>query len=185
MNETSQISEKRGKSILLAQRQKEIKDYLVNKGFASVEELGEMFEVSSMTIRCDLDELQRQGLLQHIYGGAMDNEKVFFEISFQDKTVQFAKEKERNGRALAELILHGDTVFIDSGTTTFQITRFLKDKKITTITNSLDIALELSSSPLVNIHMTGGILHKGPLNVFGSQTENFINQIRADKLLSV
>ncbi len=168
--------------MLPAQRRKKIKEYLVNNGFASVEELGKMFEISGMTIRRDLDELQRQGLLQRIYGGAMDNEKAFFEMSFKAKTGQFAEEKERIGRASAELVSHGETVFIDSGTTTFQVARFLKGKKITAITNSLNIALELATSPVVDIHVTGGILRKGPLNVFGPQTEIFINQIRADKL---
>ena len=167
--------------MLPAQRRKEIKDYLVNNGFASVEELGKLFEVSGMTIRRDLDELQRQGLLARTYGGAMDNEKAFFEMSFQAKTSLFAEEKERIGRASAALISHGETVFIDSGTTTFQVARFLKGKNITAITTSLNIALELAASPMVDIHVTGGILQKGSLNVFGPQTENFINQVRADK----
>jgi len=167
--------------MLPAERRKKIKDYLVKNGFASVEELSILFDVSEMTIRRDLDALQHQGLLQRTYGGAMDNEKVFFEMSFHAKSNQFSDEKERIGRASAQLVSNGETVFIDSGTTTFQVAKFLKEKNFTIITNSLNIALEMATSPAIDIHVTGGILRKGPLNVFGPQTENFINQIRADK----
>lgn len=168
--------------MLPLQRQKKIKDYLVENGFASIDELGKVFNVSGMTIRRDLDELQRKGLIQRTYGGAMDTEKAFFEMSFRAKAGQFAEEKERIGKASAELVQDGDTVFIDSGTTTYQVARFLKDKKITVVTNSLNIALELVTSPTVDIQVTGGILRKGPLNVYGPQTEIFLNQIRVDKV---
>ena len=168
--------------MLPLQRQKKIKDYLVENGFASIDELGKVFSVSGMTIRRDLDELQRRGLIQRTYGGAMDTEKAFFEMSFHAKAGQFAEEKERIGKAAAELVQDGDTVFIDSGTTTYQVARFIKEKKITVVTNSLNIALELVTSPTVDIQVTGGILRKGPLNVYGPQTEIFLNQIRVDKV---
>jgi DeoR family fructose operon transcriptional repressor len=99
--------------MLPIQRQKKIKDYLAKNGFASVDELGKVFNVSGMTIRRDLDELQQQGLIQRTYGGAMDAEKAFFEMSFRAKVGQFAEEKERIGKASAELVEDGDTVFID------------------------------------------------------------------------
>ncbi len=168
--------------MLPIQRQKKIKDYLVKNGFASVDELGKVFNVSGMTIRRDLDELQRQGLIQRPYGGAMDTERAFFEMSFRAKAGQFAEEKERIGKACADLVQNGDTVFIDSGTTTYQVARFIKDKIITVVTNSLNIALELATSPTVDIQVTGGILRKGSLNVYGPQTEIFLNQIRANKV---
>jgi DeoR/GlpR family transcriptional regulator of sugar metabolism len=70
--------------MLPIQRQLKIKEFLVEKGFASVEELSKHFEVSEMTIRRDLDELHEQGVIQRIYGGAMDNDQAFFEMSVNE-----------------------------------------------------------------------------------------------------
>ena len=71
--------------MLQLERQVRIKEHLVEKGFASIEELSKVFSVSEMTIRRDLDELQNQGLIQRIYGGAMDKDRVFFEMSVSAK----------------------------------------------------------------------------------------------------
>ncbi len=168
-------------SRLPAQRQKLIKNYLVEHGFASVEELGKQFKVSEMTIRRDLDELQRQGLLQRTYGGAMDSDVAFFEMSVTAKEDTFAREKARIGIAAAAMINDGDTVMLDSGTTTMQIACALRNKRLTVVTNALNIATELAKYPDIDILVAGGLLRKGPLNTVGPQTDHFIQELRVDK----
>ena len=167
--------------MLQIERQVKIKEYLVEKGFASVEDLSKIFKVSEMTIRRDLDELHKQGLIQRIYGGAMANDPAFFEMSVMAKSTQFAYEKEKIGRAAAEMVKDGDTVLMDSGTTTLEVAKNLKYKKITLITNALNVAIELSVCPQIEIIVAGGILRKTVLNTVGPQTDSFINDLRVDK----
>jgi DeoR family fructose operon transcriptional repressor len=168
--------------MLPIQRQLKIKEFLVERGFTSVEELSKQFEVSEMTIRRDLDELHEQGIIQRIYGGAMDNDQAFFEMSVNAKSEKFAAEKIKIGRAGADLVQNGDTVFMDSGTTTLEVAKNLKGKKITIITTALNVAVELSVSPDIDILVAGGILRKGPLNTTGPQTDTFIRELRVDKV---
>lgn len=167
--------------MLPIQRQLKIKEFLVEKGFASVEELSKHFEVSEMTIRRDLDELHEQGVIQRIYGGAMDNDQAFFEMSVNAKSEKFSTEKIKIGRAAADLVQNGDTVFMDSGTTTLEVAKNLKNKKITIITTALNVAIELSASADIDILVAGGILRKGPLNTTGPQTDAFIRELHVDK----
>ena len=82
-----------------AQREKYFED-----GFVSVEELCEMFGVSDMTIRRDLTNLEKQGLLLRKYGGATISEGAFYEISFKAKVVQSVEEKKRIGEAAADMV---------------------------------------------------------------------------------
>ena len=168
-------------SMLPVNRQLKIKEFLVEKGFASVEDLSNIFNVSEMTIRRDLDELHRRGLIQRVYGGAMSNDTAFFEMSVSAKTTQFTSEKERIGLAGAELVNDGDTVLIDSGTTTIEVAKNLKNKNFTLITNALNVAIELSTSPQVEIIVVGGILLKNVQHTVGPQTDAFLKELHVDK----
>lgn len=168
--------------MLPLERQVKIRDFLVKNGFASVEDLSKEFHVSEMTIRRDLDELHRQGLIQRIYGGAMNNDRAFFEMSVTAKASQFAYEKEKIGKAAAEMVKDGETILLDSGTTTLEVARNLRYKKITLITNALNVAVELSVCPDIEILVAGGILRKNALNTVGPQTDVFIKELHVDKV---
>lgn len=168
--------------MMQAERQKTIIDFLAEHGFASVAELCQMFSVSEMTIRRDLSELEKQGLLQRTHGGATVAESTFFLISFKAKLTRLVEEKERIGKAAAEMVRDGDVVILDSGSTTTQVARQLKDKRITVVTNAMNIASELLDCPHIEIHLAGGLLKKFPINLVGPQTIAFFKEIRADKL---
>jgi DeoR/GlpR family transcriptional regulator of sugar metabolism len=168
--------------MILAERQNAIVNLLAERGFASVAELCQMFSVSEMTVRRDLSELEKQGLLQRTHGGATVAESAFFQISFKAKLTQFVAEKERIGKAAAEMVRDGDVVILDSGSTTTQVARHLKDKRITVVTNALNIASELLDCPQIEIHVAGGLLKKLPVNLVGPQTAAFFKEVRADKL---
>lgn len=168
--------------MIRAQRQNEIANYLTANGFASISDLGKMFNVSEMTIRRDLDDLENRGLFQRTYGGALASETAFFEMAYRAKSQLFNEEKERIGKAASELVSNGETVILDSGSTTTQIARFLKNSQITVITTALNIATELANSVSINLLVAGGMLRKATLGLVGPQTDTFFKSIRADKL---
>jgi DeoR family fructose operon transcriptional repressor len=164
------------------ERQSAILQYLTEKGFAAVAALAQEFRVSEMTIRRDLAELESQRALQRTYGGATVYDPAFFEVSLQAKTTQFVEEKRRIGKAAAELVCDGDIVILDAGSTTMLVAKFLKSKRITVITNALNIAADLSDCPNIQLYIAGGQLRQGVLAIVGPETTAFFQHIRADKL---
>jgi DeoR/GlpR family transcriptional regulator of sugar metabolism len=168
--------------VLRRERQQAIVSYVAKRGFASVAELGRMFSVSEMTIRRDLSQLAREGLLRRFYGGASATDSTFFEISFRAKLSQFAEEKERIGRAAAHLVHESETVLMDSGSTTLQVARALKDKRITVVSRCVSAATELSTGLSVRVLLPGGMLRKESLSLIGPETEAYFRDLRVDKL---
>ncbi len=164
------------------ERQGAILHYLTEKGFASVAVLAEEFSVSEMTIRRDLAELEKQRVLQRTYGGATVYDSAFFEVSLQAKTTQFVEEKRRIGKAASDLVKDGDIVILDAGSTTMLVAKFLKTKRITVITNALNVAADLSDCPDIQIYVAGGHLRQGVLAIVGPETAAFFENIRADKM---
>jgi DeoR family transcriptional regulator of aga operon len=131
----------------------------------AVDELSERLGVSVVTIRRDLDLLEQQGLLRRTHGGAVSIEPLFYEPfkkdrSFQAQVERQANEKRRIGRAAAALITPGETIAITPGTTTAEIIRGIPlNSKITVVTNTANIAMELSKRKDVSVFVTGGHLH--------------------------
>lgn len=164
------------------ERQSAILQYLTEKGFAAVAALAQEFHVSEMTIRRDLAELEGQRALQRTYGGATVYDPAFFEVSLQAKTTQFVEEKRRIGKAAADLVQDGDIVILDAGSTTTLVAKFLKTKRITVITNALNIAADLSDCPEIQVYIAGGHLRQGVLAIIGPETAAFFEKIRADKV---
>jgi len=134
-------------------------------GSVAVDELSEHLGVSVVTIRRDLDVLEQQGLLRRTHGGAVSIEPLFYEPfkkdrSFQEQVERQAAEKRRIGRAAAALITPGETIAITPGTTTAEIVRGIPfNSKITVVTNTANIAMELSKRKDVSVFVTGGHLH--------------------------
>lgn len=167
--------------MLPLQRKNEIKKFISERGFASVIELSNYFNVSVMTIRRDLNDLEEEGVIQRSHGGAVKSEDSFAFMSTITKADQYSDEKARIGKMGASLINDGDTIALDSGTTTYEIAKNLMDKKITVITNAINILLELMKNPKIEILFAGGIVQRGMLNTLGYQTDSFIAGYRADK----
>jgi DeoR family transcriptional regulator of aga operon len=138
---------------------------LQEHGAVAVDDLSGQLSVSVVTIRRDLDLLEQQGLLRRTHGGAVSIEPLFYEPfkkdrSFQAQVERLANEKRRIGRAAAALINPGDTIAITPGTTTAEIIRGLPlNSRITVVTNTVNIAMELSKRKDVNVFVTGGHLH--------------------------
>ena len=137
---------------------------LRQEGTVTVELLGAELGASMVTIRRDLDRLEHDGLLQRTHGGAVSIEPLFYEPfkndrSFQAHLGKFSEEKRRIGRAAAALIEKGDTIALTPGTTTLEVIRGLPlNQNITIVTNTVNIAMELSKRKDLDVFVTGGHL---------------------------
>ncbi len=148
----------------------------------SVGTLARQFGVSEMTIRRDLDELQRQGLAVRTHGGAVSTGRLrFMQAGLAGGGSSWAKAAI--GAAAAVLIEPGWTVVFDTGTTALEVAKHMpRDPSITVATTSLCVAQELYSSPS-NIILLGGILRKEFPSVYGPITERLLNDIQVDLLI--
>lgn len=128
---------------------------------ATVAQLCEHFGVSSATIRNDLRNLESAKLLIRTHGGAMIKSKTGFELDSNQKQVQNLDKKQKIAEVAVELIEDGDTIILDTGTTTLELARRLHSKgEITVVTNDLGITLLLEEVDSVNIVFMGGIVRK-------------------------
>ena len=168
-------------------RWEKILQELLRHGEVSVDSLARTFKVSSATIRRDLSELERQGLLRRNHGGAYPLTPLLYEpfrnlSSFQEQAQKCAAEKRRIGLTAASLISDGETVAIGAGTTTTQLARCIRHRKrITIVTNAVNIAMELSHLPEIKVSMTGGDLSGDWFALVGDVAQQNIGQTFFDK----
>lgn len=155
---------------------------IINRGDSvKVGELSREFGVSESTIRRDLNELERFGLIMRTHGGAVSTQINKLEATFVEKQDKYSNEKEKIGKIAAEQIKGGDTIILDSGTTTWYLSKFINAKNITIITNSIALANELSNRDDIQLINTGGITRSNTKAQVGSITERTIKQFRVDK----
>ena len=148
-----------------------------------VSELSQLYEVSEETIRRDLDKLEKEGLATKSYGGAVINENVSIDLPFNIRKNQNVGGKQKMAEIVAEMVQDGDHIFLDASTTAVFIAKALKDKeRLTVITNSMEILIELSDVSGWNIISTGGVMKEGYLAFLGSRTEEVIRSYYVDKV---
>ena len=155
---------------------------LRTNNIVKVPALAKALKVSEVTIRRDLARLEKEGFLIRAYGGAISKEKVGHEFSFQEKLERNKAEKERISKFAATLIQKGDTIFLDTGTTTLHIARALKFRNdLKVVTNSLYVIYELSSAKDIEVILLGGIFRPRSSDLVGPMTEENLIQFYADK----
>lgn len=159
-------------------RLNKILENLQQHGQVQVRELAQEFGVSEMTIRRDLERLAKEGHLVRTYGGATVAAGLIGEQPFAAKAVSHIEEKQRIGRAAADLVQEGDVVLLDAGSTTLAIARCLKGRKgLTVITVDLRIALELCDEPGIDVIVTGGTAMPEVYNLLGPLAEQFVRSL--------
>ncbi|MCS7286865.1 MAG: DeoR/GlpR family DNA-binding transcription regulator [Anaerolineae bacterium] len=169
--------------MLPEERHQLILQLIESKGSVSVSELCKHLAVSSMTIRRDLAELERSGLIRRVYGGAVSARGRSYEPPFLIRSRERRAEKERIGQVAASLIRNGESIALDVGTTTLEIARHLENKRdLTIITPSLHIANVLANKPGIRLILTGGILRSGELSLVGFLAERAFAEFYVDKL---
>lgn len=165
----------------LNKRQSEVYQIIKNQGSIEVRDLIQMFDVSAATIRKDLMLLEQAGLVFRTHGEvhlAAQNKRM---LSLEVRSYLRADAKKAIARAAVREIHEGDSIILDSGSTTLEIAELLSGyQRLTVITNSLPIALSLKESQVMVI-VIGGIFLGQNLSIQGPEAEKYLSQIEADK----
>jgi DeoR/GlpR family transcriptional regulator of sugar metabolism len=152
-------------------------------GRVKVKELAKQFNTSAVTIRNDLNELHQHGLVMRSHGGAVLTDTILRESPVHERLKTHSDEKRRIGAMAATLINDGETIILDSGTTTLEIARQIKKKQgLQIITNGVNIAAELLDARHAQVFIVGGTVRGESASVCGRFTEEMIQQFAADKM---
>jgi DeoR/GlpR family transcriptional regulator of sugar metabolism len=166
------------------ERQKQILSLLSKQGRLSVSEIVEQFSISEATARRDLETLASQGKAQRVHGGVIAAEQAPPELPILLREGEQADEKSSIGRAAAELIADGETIFLGSGTTVLEAAKHLRDRKnLTVITNSLPVLNALAGLKDITVVSLGGQLRDSELSFIGHITEQALAEVRVDKVV--
>ncbi len=166
----------------IEERQQQIIEHLQEYGRVTVKELCKLFQVSNVTIRSDLNELEERGRLIRTHGGAMISNQSSPEVPFNLRMKKHTEEKERMAEAAVSLIQDGEAVFIDGGTTASVLRFFLGEKKdLTIITPNIEIASYLAHHTSLNIFVMGGFLKRESFSTLGTASANVIKEWNISK----
>lgn len=169
--------------MLAVQRREKIMELLLEDGSAKVLNLAKLFKVTEVTIRQDLEKLEKDGLILREHGGAylknIKDQVQTFSITHQDNL----DKKGLIADKCLEFIEPGDTIILDSGSTTTEIAKRLKGwKNLTVITNALNIALILGAESGIEVIVTGGEFKPPTLSLTGQKAADFFKGLYAQKL---
>jgi DeoR family transcriptional regulator of aga operon len=166
-------------------RRQRIASLLHEQGSVQIPTLAELFNVSTQTLRKDLNFLDSKGICTRSPGGAILRRGTVTprEDAIDVKRTLFADEKVRIGKAAAALIGPGESVLLDSGSTTLQIARHVNpNDSLVVVTNDVGIMNELIAHPDVQLVFLGGTLRRKSLSFYGTQTEQALQSLHVDKL---
>ena len=169
--------------MLIGGRRLKIIDLLQEKGNVIVSELSNLLSVTEETIRHDLEGLEKEGLLKRTYGGAIPTNRISLELSFKAREIERKEEKKAIGKVAAGLIEDGDALMFDASTTALEVAKEIKAKKrLTVITSSLAVVLELIDRSEITLISTGGLFHSRSLSYVGPLAEKGARNYHVDKL---
>ncbi|TRZ41853.1 transcriptional repressor AgaR [Robertkochia solimangrovi] len=164
-----------------AERRANILKILDELGKVDVQELSEKFGVTEVTIRNDLDKLEKNRLLVRTHGGAFKTSNIALTVSEKKGVNQ--ELKRLIGKKAASLIDEKDSIILDSGTTTFEISNNLAGfNELTVISNALDIVNNLSQYKNLQVYMPGGYLKEFSMSLVGPMAERNLRQLHCNKL---
>jgi len=169
--------------MLAIQRREKIMELLREDGSAKVISLAKLFKVTEVTIRQDLEKMEKDGLIIREHGGA-----YLKNIKDQVQTFSLTHQENLDKKALIaqkclDFIEPGDTIILDSGSTTTELAKGLKGRKqLTVITNALNIALILGAEPGIEVIVTGGEFKPPTLSLTGQKAADFFKGLHAQKL---
>jgi DeoR/GlpR family transcriptional regulator of sugar metabolism len=162
----------------IAQRRNTILDILHRDQKVYIANLSKQLNASLVTIRTDLDALASEGLLVRMAGGAIlpanGNEHPH-------RAIENYEQKQEIAQTVATIVQDGDTLFINSGTTTLLVAEALKNKKnLSVVTNSLSVATTLGSVPSFRVILLGGAINSPYNFTYGADTQEHLNRFGAD-----
>lgn len=180
-----QMNERRELVLTQAEdRQAKIIELLRQENFVDIRTLTERFEISVATVRRDLGELEEAGHLRRTHGGAVALNQVAQDATNAARMVWKQAEKAAIAEVVAGMIVDGDTVLLDAGTTALEVAKKLTGRSsLTFISNGLDIIAELTRFDGQNIYSVGGEYTETNRSFRGPLAEQFIRQFNVDKLI--
>ncbi|EGU39385.1 transcriptional regulator of sugar metabolism [Vibrio ichthyoenteri ATCC 700023] len=166
-----------------AQRREEILQHIQTYQKGEVNYFAQHYQLSEVTIRNDLNYLEKKGCVTRCYGGALLNKQFAFEQPLNDKKQINCDVKTKLGEYAASLINDGDKIILDSGSTTEQIAYHLTHKHdITVMTNGVHIAYHLANKPNITVMLTGGMIRDNSYSTYGAGAESFLKDFRFNTL---
>lgn len=168
-------------------RRKKILEVLRRDGQVRVAQLSEALGATVVTIRSDLDALEQDGYLERTQGGAIQTMKNYYNLEFQRRKQEHLENKRAIAATAAALVRDGDTLFINSGTTTYFTAVELKQRKnLNIVTNSISVAVELGGLPSFRVILLGGDINAQYSFTYGEDVKEQISRYRANwAILSV
>jgi len=164
--------------MLSSDRRSQLLALLDEEGRASVDTLARDLGVTPSTIRRDLARLAADGVLVRTYGGAASGRMVPGRDAFDPRLAA----KRAIGAAAASLVEDGQTIAISSGSTALELARHLVDRRLTVITNALDVADVMLDRPGIELVVLGGVVRPGMHSMLGHLAELALMELRADAL---
>lgn len=166
------------------ERRNKILELLNVNGSVRVTELSRLFDISEVTIRTDLADMEYKGLLTRVHGGAVSSYKPYYSMSLNQRLSTNQSQKEVIAKKIASMIENNDTIMLNSGTTTLMVFRALpQDFNLSIVTNSISIALEGTANPNFNIILLGGLINSKYQFTFGDDAIRQLKSYHADKLI--
>jgi DeoR family fructose operon transcriptional repressor len=174
----------KGSSIAYEERKKYVLEMLDRNGSVSVSDLSNYFGISEVSVRKLLTNLERERLLLRRWGGAVRPTRTLNELPYQTREITYLPEKIAIASHAYNTIEEGDSIYLDSGTTTFELAKLIRSGPTTRLlvaTNALDHARELLNNENIHVILVGGELHADSRACSGYLTRDTIGQMVFDK----
>lgn len=169
--------------MLVDERRHRIAESVIAQGVATVSELSDRFGVSEVTIRSDLEALEKQGTVTRNRGGAVANRISRFTPAFQQQSSVNRQAKQAIAAKAAEMLQDDDRVILDAGSTTLYLADLLCHRRLTLAVNSVYSMNKLVDAPNVELILMGGTLYKPALSFTGELAEGFLDRLYFDKVV--
>lgn len=161
-------------------RRQRIVQALNERGQLHVGDMAAELECSEMTVRRDLESLEREGVLRRVHGGAVRGTLGAEETPYALRALQRVEAKAAIGAAAAELLVDGETVVLDGGSTVLEVARALRDRRLTVMPLAVRPLIELCDCAAVRLILPGGEVRPGELSLTGGLTESAFSSLRFD-----
>ena len=168
-------------SMILDQRRDEILQVIEQQGFVSLQELVTRLGASESTVRRDLEYLDGIGQIRRTRGGAAYTGESI--TPFEERFQRASREKQTIAKVVADLILPGETILLDGGTTTLEVARELVGKALQVVTNSLPIANLLAQQPNIELILIGGYLYPRTGVALGPLAESALREVHVPRVI--
>ena len=164
------------------ERMQQVLQMLETRDSVQVAELAERFSVSEVTVRNDLAELARRGLVARVRGGVRPLQRGQSELGFDFRLRLEVERKQAIARAAAEMVGDGEAIALDASTTAYYLALELRGKReLVVVTNGILVAASLADAPGINVLVTGGMLRLSAMSLVGDLGADLLRATRINK----